>query len=454
MNEPCWISDAIFYHIYPLGLCGAPSRTDAHTQATNRLAILKDWIPHLIDLGINAVYLGPVFESISHGYDTTDYLHIDRRLGSDADFASLVDTFHQNGIRVILDAVLNHVGRQFPAFLDVQQMGKNSIYRDWFSGLDFSQTTPLGDPFSYDTWAGHYNLVKLNLGNPEVCNHLLHAVRSWFDRWHIDGLRLDAVDQVDLNFLRQLRQTVVTQNPDAWLMGESVHGDYKTWANAEMIHSITNYECYKGLYSSHNDQNLFEIAYAFNRQFGENGLYKNLNLYNFADNHDVNRVASMVNQQEFLITLYILLYTMPGIPSLYYGSEWGIKGKKSASSDQDLRPKLDLQEQKTNPALPHLIPLLKLLASIRKMLPAITTGGYRELLVQNTHFAFLRTDQDHPVLIVINIANEPVQISVDVPIAGKSWKDALHPQEVFTSDSFTLCMELPAHSGRILHITT
>jgi cyclomaltodextrinase len=452
MSKPNWISDAIFYHIYPLGLCGAPPENDGQTPPIHRLASLQEWIPHLESLGINAIYIGPVFESISHGYDTTDYQHIDRRLGSDADFATLVDAFHEKGIRVILDAVFNHVGRQFPAFQDLQQQGQNSPYRDWFSGLDFSKSSPLGDPFTYDTWAGHYSLVKLNLKNPAVCTHLLDAVCSWFERWHIDGLRLDAVDQVDPNFLRQLRQTTDTIHPDAWLMGESVHSDYKTWANPEMIHSITNYECYKGLYSSHNDQNLFEIAYAFNRQSGENGLYENLVLYNFLDNHDVNRIASMVERQEFLNTLYILLYTMPGVPSIYYGSEWGLRGEKTNFSDRDLRPKLDLQQQQANPPIPHLFPLLQQLAGIRKTLPALTSGGYQEYLVQSKHFAFMRTNPENPVLVSINIADQPVQITLSIPMSGKSWVDALHPQDVFTSDSTALSLNIPAYSGRILHL--
>jgi glycosidase len=355
-------------------------------------------------------------------------------------------------MRVILDAVFNHVGRLFPAFLDVQQQGQTSPYRDWFSGLDFSKSSPLGDPFTYDTWAGHYSLVKLNLKNQEVCIHLLDAVRSWFERWHIDGLRLDAVDQVDLDFLRQLRQTTDAIHADAWLMGESVHGDYKTWANPEMIHSITNYECYKGLYSSHNDQNLFEIAYGFNRQSGANGLYENLSLYNFLDNHDVNRIASMVKRQEYLNTLYLLLYTMPGVPSIYYGSEWGIRGEKTNFSDRDLRPKLDLQQLQANPPVPELFPLLQQLAWIRKSLSALTSGGYQECLVQSKQFAFLRTNPENPVLVAINIDDDPVQVTLPVPIAGQSWVDALHPQDEFTTDSSQLTINIPEHSGRILRL--
>jgi glycosidase len=450
MNNPDWIPESIFYHIYPLGLCGAPLNNDLSLPPINRLAILMDWIPHLKSLGVNAVYLGPVFESISHGYDTTDLKTIDRRLGTNHDLTQVVETFHQQGIRVILDAVFNHVGRQFPAFLDLQQVGQRSMYRDWFYGIDFSQSSPLGDPFTYYAWEGHYNLVKLNLQNPAVCDYLVDVVRTWFNTWKIDGLRLDAIDQLDLNFLRQLRQTTFAINPQAWLMGESVHGDYKTWANPDMVHSITNYECYKGLYSSHNEQNLFEIAYGLKRQFGPEGLYKDLLLYNFVDNHDVNRLASMLRRPEYLTTVYLLLYTMPGIPSIYYGSEWGISGEEANHSDQNLRPVLHLEQMESNPPHPELVPWLRHLAEIRLAQPALKMGRYQEVYVQKGQFAFLRCLDNENILIVINIADEPVQIKLQNLPENRQWVDLLHVHEPYRGEGAGLTLELPAFSGSIL----
>jgi cyclomaltodextrinase / maltogenic alpha-amylase / neopullulanase len=450
MNTLHWIPDAIFYHIYPLGLCGAPAYNDPGTPPVNRLAIIKEWIPHLQSLGVNAVYLGPVFESVTHGYDTTHYTLVDRRLGCNSDLAELVDTFHQHGIKVILDAVFNHVGRRFPAFMDVQQNGRQSAYCNWFAGLDFSKSSPEGDAFTYATWAGHFSLVKLNLQNPAVIDHLLQAVRTWFDIFHIDGLRLDAIDQVDLNFLRELRKTTQASYPEAWLMGESVGGDYRTWANPEMVHSITNYECYKGLYSSHNDQNLFEIAYAFNRQSGTQGIYKDLLLYNFVDNHDVNRLASMVKKQEYLTTIYLLLYTMPGIPSIYYGSEWGIPGEKTSYEDKALRPVLDLGQNLANPAQPQLTPWLQQLAFIRHTQQALKTGSYQEVYLQSRQFAFLRSLWNEDILAAINIAGETVQINLPLPIKKPHWVDLLHPDEHFHAEGRYLNLSIPANSGRIL----
>jgi len=268
-----WWQDAIFYHIYPLGFCGALTRNDFRSQPVNRLQKVADWIPHLRELGVNALYLGPVFESTYHGYDTADYYRADRRLGSNADLAALSRSLHENGIRLVLDGVFNHVGRDFFAFRDVQQKGQASEFCGWFANLRFDGQSPFGDPFTYEGWSGNHDLVKLNLANPAVREHLFNAVRVWVEEFDIDGLRLDAADVLDERFLKELRKVTSVLKPDFWLMGEIVGGDYRRLANPEMLHSVTNYECYKGLYSSLVDKNYFEIAWSLNRQFGPDGLY-------------------------------------------------------------------------------------------------------------------------------------------------------------------------------------
>ncbi|MBN1488210.1 MAG: alpha-amylase, partial [Anaerolineae bacterium] len=312
-----WAYDAVFYHIYPLGFCGAPLRNDFHSPAVPRLEQLYGWIGHLRELGVNALYLGPVFESTAHGYDTADYYRVDRRLGDNQVLAEVVAALHENGIRVVLDGVFNHVGRDFWAFRDLQQYGAQSAYRDWFLGVDFGQRSPYNDAFTYANWNGYYDLVKLNPHHPAVREHLFQAVEMWINEFDIDGLRLDVADCLDFGFMRDLSTLCKGLRPDFWLMGEVVHGDYRRWANAETLDSVTNYECYKGLYSSHVDRNYFEIAYALKRQFGAGGLYCDLPLYNFADNHDVNRVVSNLTKPEHLYSLYCLLFTMPGVPSIY-----------------------------------------------------------------------------------------------------------------------------------------
>jgi cyclomaltodextrinase len=322
-----WAADAIFYHLFPLGCLGAPEHNPLTGPPTDRLANVKPWVDWIEDLGGNAILLGPVFESSKHGYDVADYFRVDRRLGDDAGLAALCDRLHGRGIRVLFDAVFHHTGRDFWAFRDIREKGRSSRYRDWYF-LDFSRQSPYGEPFHYKGWAGHYDLAKLNLANPEVRAHLLSAVSSWIDRFKIDGLRLDAADSLDLDFQRQLSAHCRAIKPDFWLMGEVVGGDYRRWINEGGLDSTTNYEAYKGLWSSHNDHNYFEIAYSLNRQFGRDGIYRGLPLYSFADNHDVTRVASILGEPAHLYTLYALLLAMPGVPSIYYGSEVGVEGRK------------------------------------------------------------------------------------------------------------------------------
>ena len=227
----------------------------------------------------------------------------------------------------------------------------------------------------------------------------------WMDELGIDGLRLDAADCVDREFFKQLHSFTKGKRGDFWLMGEIIHGDYRVWANDEMLDSVTNYECWKGIYSSHNDKNYFEIAYSLKRQFGQGGLYENLCLYNFLDNHDVNRIGSLLKQRENLKNAYTLLYMMPGIPSIYYGSEWGIEGVKGQGMDADLplRPKLNLKEmcakEKDLPA--H----IRELAEIRRESDAVKYGVYEEVLVRNEQFVFARRSGEQYKVIALNLTD-------------------------------------------------
>ncbi len=424
-----WVNDSVFYHIYPLGFCGAPPKNDFGSAVCPRLEQLYQWMDHLQALGVNALYLGPLFESSAHGYDTADYYRVDRRLGSNETLARIVSTLHQKGIKVILDGVFHHVGRDFWAFRDVRQRGEHSEYCGWFHNLRFGQPGPYNDSFTYDGWNGHYDLVKLNLWNPAVKEHLFQAVTMWIREFGIDGLRLDVADCLDLGFLRELAAHCRGQ-ADFWLMGEVVHGDYRRWANPDMLDSVTNYECYKGLYSSLNDKNYYEIAYALNRQFGKNGLYNQLPLYAFADNHDVNRVASMLENPAHLYPLYGLLFTMPGVPSVYYGSEWGITGKKTDHNDAPLRPHLDLAWQNSQQRdLPQAIACF---SRIRREHPALRCGDYTQLFVSHEQFAFARQTPEECVVVALNASDQAVTLDLDIPTArGNRMVDVLNEGELF-----------------------
>lgn len=424
-----WVNEAIFYHIYPLGFCGAPKYNEGEKTSASRILKVLEWIPHLKDLGVNAIYFGPIFESIGHGYDTSNYYLTDSRLGSKEDFKKVFDALHENEIKVVLDGVFNHVGRGFWAFNDVQHKLWDSEYKDWFSGLNFSQKSPLGDGFSYKMWEGNSDLIKLNLKNEAVCDHLIGAVKMWIEELGIDGLRLDAADCVDKDFFRLLRRETAAIKDDFWLMGEIIHGDYRGWANNEMLHSVTNYECWKGIYSSHNDKNYFEIAYSLDREFGQGGIYSHLYLYNFVDNHDVNRIASLLKDERDLKNVYTLLFTMPGIPSIYYGSEWGIKGEKGqgASTDDAIRPSLNLSELTNSDVA--LTEHIKYLIQKRQNSKALCLGTYEKIFVKNEQFAFARKFENKTAIVVLNVSDKSENISFQYE--GKQYDLVMQPKSSY-----------------------
>lgn len=452
MEKTSWAWDAFFYHIYPFGCCAAPRHNDPAQPAVPRLDQLHDWIDHLRQLGVNALYLGPVFEALAHGYDTSDYFQVDRRLGTNATLSSLSAALHSAGMRLILDGVFHHVGRGFWAFRELQAHGEASPYRHWFSGIDFSRRSPYGDPFAYDAWQGHFDLVKLNLQHPAVRDHLFDAVRMWITEFAIDGLRLDAADVMDLAFLRDLAAFCRSLRPDFWLVGEVIHGDYRNWANPETLDATTNYECYKGLYSSHNDRNYFELAYSLNRQFGAAGIYRGLPLYNFADNHDVNRVASTLNNPQHLYPLYALLLTMPGVPSLYYGSEWGIGGVKAPGDDSTLRPALRVDEAAAQAPHPDLAGAIARLAQLRHTQPALRYGSYQQLHVDHQRLAFARRLEQQELIVVVSAADEPTVLELPVTAAdGSQFVDLLDPfSHLPVHNQHVRVDPLPSHWLRVL----
>ena len=415
-----WEQSAIFYHIYPIGACGAPWVNDGGAPVS-RINQLHDWIPHLKKMHVNAVYFSPLWESGTHGYDTHDYTRLDRRLGTNEDFARLCDAFHANGIRIVVDGVFNHVGRGFFAFQDVLKNGQNSPYCSWFCNLWFGNSNRFGDPFSYESWHGCEELVKLNLKNNDVVNYLENAIVGWFDQFHIDGIRFDAADCIEQDFFRRIRHTVKSKNPEAWLMGELIHGNYAQYANPEMLDSATNYECWKGIWSSHNDKNYFEINYAMNRQ---KDIYPGLLLYNFADNHDVARLATQLRDKRHLPLVYALLYAMPGIPSVYYGSEYGMEGEKQQGSDENLRPAMNPKDMEEN----ALCKFLYRLGAAYEAKEALHTGSFATVEVRNQQLVFRRGEGDSAVYCLLNLQDCPSDLPL--PVGGDGWYDLLSGEQI------------------------
>lgn len=389
-----WAYSSVFYQIYPLGFCGAPKENDG--ICVPRIRKVMEWSDYLQDLGIGAVLFNPIFESDRHGYDTRDYGIIDCRLGTNEDFADVCRNLHRKGIRVVLDGVFNHVGRGFFGFQDVLQNREQSPYKDWFY-IDFGGNSNYNDGFWYEGWEGHYELVKLNLRNPAVADYLLERVGQWIDEFDIDGIRLDVAYLVDRDFMRRLRQFCQQRKPDIVLIGEVLFGDYNQIVNDEMLHSCTNYECYKGLYSSFNSMNLFEIAHSLQRQYGSEPwcLYRGKHLMSFVDNHDVSRVASILTNSNHLRPIYALLFSMPGIPCIYYGSEWGALGDK-AQGDDALRPEF------AAPQPNELTGFIKEWIRIYKETPALQMGDYKNIKIGNKQLLLERTYEGKSVRVAVN----------------------------------------------------
>ncbi len=389
-----WANETVFYQIYPLGFCGAPYENDG--KLSQSILKVKDWIPHLSKLGIGAIYFCPIFESDTHGYNTRDYRKIDTRIGTNEDFKELTEALHKAGIRVVLDGVFNHVGRGFFAFQDVLEHKWDSRYKDWFF-INFDGNSGYNDGLWYEGWEGNFDLVKLNLRNEEVIQYLLESVKYWIEYFDIDGIRLDVAYMVDRDFMRRLRAHCNSLKQDFFLVGEMIHGDYNQLIQPDMLDSATNYECYKGIYSSFNSMNMFEIVHSLKRQFGPEPwcLYTGKWLMSFVDNHDVSRIASALTNENHLPLAYAMMMAMPGIPCIYYGSEWGVKGDKK-DGDPGLRPSFDAPEWN------ELSDYISKISAIRSREKALMYGDFSSPFLTNKQCVIQRVCDGERVLVAIN----------------------------------------------------
>ncbi|MCR4585381.1 MAG: cyclomaltodextrinase [Lachnospiraceae bacterium] len=401
-----WAYESVFYQIYPLGFCGVPFENDGVAQS--RILKVIDWIPHIKKVGANAIYFSPVFESDTHGYNTRDYTKIDTRLGSNEDFKKVCDELHKEGIKVVLDGVFNHVGRGFWAFQDVLKNRENSPYVSWFARIDFGGNSNYNDGLWYEGWEGNYDLVKLNLHNEDVIQHIFSAVDGWIKEFDIDGIRLDVAYCLDHEFLRRLREFTDSKKEDFFLLGEVLHGEYGRMLEQMHIHSLTNYQCYKGIHSAFNSSNMFEIVHSLLRLFGPEDwtVCRGAHLLSFADNHDVSRIASIIQDEKCLPLVYAMVYGMPGIPCVYYGSEWGTKADKS-QGDPALRACFE------KPEWNELTDWIAKLSEAKKNSKALNYGGMRSVLLQNKQCIFERKCDDERVLVAINMDSAPFMAHFD-----------------------------------------
>ena len=439
-----WYDEAVFYHIYPLGMTGAP-KLNSYSEPVHRLNTLLPWISHIKEIGCNAIYIGPLFESVGHGYETTDYKKLDSRLGTNDDLKNFVSECHRQGFRVIFDGVFNHTGRDFFAFQDIKQNRENSQYKDWYCNVNFWGNNSFNDGFSYENWGGYDLLAKLNQHNPAVKDYICDVIRFWVQEFDVDGIRLDAADVMDFEYMKALRKVANEVKPDFWLMGEVIHGNYSRWANDGTLHSVTNYMLHKALYSAHNDHNYFEVAHTIKYVSDMTG--NRLKLYTFVDNHDVERIYTKLKNKAHFVPVHIMLYTLPGIPSIYYGSEFGIEGKKERGSDDSLRPVLNIVDYKDAIESNPCTKLIAALGRIRSKTPALCYGDYRELQLQTTHFAYERTLNGQSVIVTVNNSDNDVEMTL--PCTNSSEYIGALTGESINVNNGQLKVRVPANYGEI-----
>lgn len=400
-----WYRNATFYHVYPLGMLGCEKQNSDVSEVKHRLLKLKPWIDYLEKMGTSALYIGPLFKSEGHGYETVDYKVLDERLGDNDDLKEFVTYCHSHNIKVILDAVFNHTGRDFFAFKDIREKRENSPYLCWYN-INFYGNSSYNDGFSYENWGGFDLLVKLNNKNPEVRNYLLDVVKYWVKEFDIDGLRLDAADVLDFELMEDLRRNM--PKDDFFLLGEVIHGEYSRWVNDCHLHSVTNYHLHKALYSGLNDHNFFEIAHTVNRQ--ENKA----ELYNFTDNHDVERIVTRLNNIKNYKLVQTMLFTLPGIPSIYYGSELGIEGHKyRGGSDDEIRPAIDIDETLKTAEENPFYQINCCLANFRKDNAILSFGDYKQRELTTTIYSYERIYDNHKIIVCLNNADSAYTFGLD-----------------------------------------
>jgi len=402
-----WPDHAIWWHVYPLGFVGA--FPGAHSDGAGRegsdgvlprLERLTGWLDHLVELGCNGLALGPVFASETHGYDTVDHYRVDPRLGGHDDLQRLIDEASRRGVRVLLDGVFNHVGRSFPPFADVATKGDESPYRKWFHA-------------DQRTFEGHDRLVTLNHAEDEVADYVTDVMTHWLERG-IDGWRLDAAYAVPPEFWRLVVDRVRARFPDAWFVGEVIHGDYAKFVEVTGLDSVTQYELWKAIWSSMNDRNFFELAHAVGRH---NDMLASFVPQTFIGNHDVTRIASRLHDERNLAHALVVLMTVGGVPSIYAGDEFVFHGVKEEreGGDDAVRPTFPERPEDTPGYGQGHHRLHQELIGLRRRHPWLVHARTDVHALTNTALSYTVRHDAQRLAVVMNLDEQPV--TVDLPHA-------------------------------------
>lgn len=382
-----WANSAIWWHVYPLGFTGAPIRdADPAAGVTPRLRHLIGWLDYAVDLGVNGLLLGPIFASQTHGYDAVDQFRIDPRLGTEEDFDALIAACRARGIRVVLDGVFSHVGSDHPALRRAVAEGPDGSTAALFD-IDWERGHPR-------VWEGHGSLARLNHASDEAVEYVSSVMTYWLARG-IDGWRLDAAYSVDTAFWARVLAPVREAYPQAWFLGEVIHGDYAAFVSASGVDTVTEYELWKAIWSSQKDANLWELDWALTRH---NEFLESFVPQTFVGNHDVTRIASLVGERGALIALAILM-TVGGIPSIYSGDEQGFVGVKEEreGGDDAVRPAFPDLPGELAPWGTIIYRAHQDLLGLRRRHPWLTTARTEKLDLSNERYVYLSrsaTSQD------------------------------------------------------------
>lgn len=396
---PAWPEHVIWWHVYPLGFVGAPIREDVDPDAApeHRLDRLEPWLDHIISLGLNGLLLGPVFAAETHGYDTVDHFRIDPRLGDDQDFARLVAAARERGIRILLDGVFNHVGRGHAAFRDLTEDGPNLFRGRWVDGR-----------FEAEVFEGHDALVALDHSSPAVVDLVVEVMCHWLERG-IDGWRLDAAYAVPSSFWAAVLPRVRERFPEAWFLGEVIHGDAPTIVRESTMDALTQYELWQGIWHGIADRNLFELSHAIERH---DGLLARFVPQTFVGNHDVTRIASAVGTALVPHALAVL-FTVAGTPSVYAGDEFGWTGVKEEriGGDDAVRPSFPAAPGDVEPD-ERILDAHRALIALRRRKPWLWRAHTDVIEVANTALALRTAIGDDAVLVALNVGDEPVSLPI------------------------------------------
>lgn len=392
MTEPAWVEHAIWWQIYPLGFVGAYPADPPPTADQHRLGRIVEWLDHAVALGTSGIALGPLFASRTHGYDTIDHYRIDPRLGDDRDFDQLVTQAHERGLRVLLDGVFNHVGTDFPRYRD----GDTSWFR--MRGNEF------------DTFEGHGELIALDHDNVEVADYVVDVMRHWLGRG-ADGWRLDAAYAVPDRFWARVLPRVRETLPDAWFVGEVIHGDYATRVQAATFDSVTQYELWKAIWSSLNDGNFHELDWALQRH---NDFLDTFVPLTFVGNHDVTRIASQLENGDHLEHALVILLTTGGTPSVYAGDESGHRGIKEEryGGDDAVRPEFGSPPMALDESGQDALRLHQYLIGLRRRNAWLHTARTSSLQLTNRHYVYLTRGESGALVVALNIDVEAMRISL------------------------------------------